>query len=51
MDFIRVRTHPTFLTTLISKYDYGPVKLPGLSRNGPQINYQPETTAYKSRLR
>ena len=30
-----VRTHPTFLETLISKYDFGPVKLPGLSRNGP----------------
>ena len=31
-----VRTHPTFLETLISKYDIRPVKLPGLSRNGPQ---------------
>ena len=33
-----VRTHPTFLETLISKSDFGPVKpfLPGLSRNGPQ---------------
>ena len=30
-----VRTHPTFLETLISRYDYGPVKLPGLSRNEP----------------
>ena len=29
------RTHPTFLETLIQKYDSGPVKLPGLSRNGP----------------
>ena len=27
---------PTLLETLISKYDFGPVKLPGLSRNGPQ---------------
>ena len=27
--------HPTFLDTLISKYDFGLVKLPGLSRNGP----------------
>ena len=29
------RTHPTFLETLIQKYDSGPVKLPGLPRNGP----------------
>ena len=34
MDFIEVRTHSTFLETLISKYDFWPVKLPGLSRNG-----------------
>ena len=33
---LEVRTHPTFLETLISKYDSGPVKLPGLWRNGPQ---------------
>ena len=32
-----VRTHPTFLETLISKYDFGPVKLPGLSRDGPLV--------------
>ena len=32
MDFI----HPTFLKTLISKYDFGPVNLPGFSRNRPQ---------------
>ena len=30
------RTRPSFLETLISKSDFGPVKLPGLSRNGPQ---------------
>ena len=30
---LEVRTHPTFLETLISKYDF--VKLPGPSRNGP----------------
>ena len=30
---VEVRTHPTFLETLISKYDFGPVRLPGLSRN------------------
>ena len=29
---LEVRTHPTFLETLISKYDFGPVKLPGLSK-------------------
>ena len=33
---LMVRTHPTFLETLISKYHFGPVKLPGLSRNGLQ---------------
>ena len=33
---LEVRTHPTILENLISKYDFGPVKLPGLSRNGPQ---------------
>ena len=33
---LEVKTHPTFLENLISKYDFGPVKLPGLSRNGPQ---------------
>ena len=32
---LEVRTHPTFLETLFSKYDFGPVKLPGLSRNRP----------------
>ena len=32
---LEVRTHPTFLETSISKYDTGPVNLPGLSRNGP----------------
>ena len=36
MDFIRGQDTPYFLETLISKYDFGPVKLPGLSRNGPQ---------------
>ena len=33
---LEVRTHPTFRENLISKYDFGPVKLPGVSRNGPQ---------------
>ena len=32
-----VRTQPTFLETLISKSDSGPVKSPGLSRNGPRV--------------
>ena len=32
---LQVRTHPTFLGNLISKYDFGPVKLTGRSRNGP----------------
>ena len=36
-----VRTHcSTFLGTLISKYDFGPVKLPGLSRNGPLVLFR-----------
>ena len=33
---LEVTKHPTFLETLMSKYDFGPVKLPGLSRNGPE---------------
>ena len=33
---LEFRTQPTFLEILISKSDFGPVKLPGLSRNGPQ---------------
>ena len=32
-----VRTYPTFLETSILKYYFGPVKLPGLSRNGPRV--------------
>ena len=35
MALLEVRTRPTFLETLISKYDFGPVKLLVLSRNGP----------------
>ena len=35
---LEVRTHAYFLETLISKYDFGPVKLPGLSGNGPQFS-------------
>ena len=33
---LEVRRHLTFLETLISTYDFGPVKLPSLSRNGSQ---------------
>ena len=37
MDFIRGQKSTLFFfESLISKYDTGPVKLPGLSRNGPQ---------------
>ena len=35
---VEVRTPHTFLENLISKYDTGPVKLPGLSRNCPLIH-------------
>ena len=34
---VEVRTLPTFPETSILKYDFGPVKLPGLSRNGPLV--------------
>ena len=34
---LEARTHLTLLETLISKFDFGPVKLPGLSRNGLQM--------------
>ena len=34
-----VRTHSTLLETLILKYDFGLVKLPGLSRNRPQNSH------------
>ena len=34
---LEVRTHPTFLENFISKYDFGPVKFTGLSRNGPLV--------------
>ena len=40
---LEVRTQHTFLETLISKCDTGPVKLPGLSRNGPQEIYEVST--------
>jgi len=32
---LEVTAHPTFPDTSISKYDFWPVKLPGISRNGP----------------
>ena len=34
---LEVITDPIFLESLISKYGFGPVKLPGRPRNGPQI--------------
>ena len=34
---LEVRTHPTFLENLISKHDFGPVKLTGLSRNARPV--------------
>ena len=37
---LEVRTHPSFLEALISKSDSVPIKLPGLSRNGPQGSNQ-----------
>ena len=36
---LEVRTQHTFLENLISKYDTGPVNLPDLSRNGPQVSF------------
>ena len=36
---LEVRTHSAFLETLISKYDFVPVKLRGLWRNGPPKPY------------
>ena len=36
---LEVRKQHTFLKNLISKYDTGPVTLPGLSRNGPPVSY------------
>ena len=35
---LEFRTHPTFLEIYIWKSDFGPVKLPGLSRNGPLVS-------------
>ena len=36
MDFIRGQNTSYFFRDFDFKYDFGPVKLPGLSRNGPQ---------------
>ena len=44
--YLEVRTRPTFLETLISKYDFGPGKLPGLSRNGPLARARTRTARY-----
>ena len=35
---LELRTDPTFLQTLISKYDFGCLNLPGRSRNGSQVS-------------
>ena len=52
---LEVRTYSTFLETLISKYDFGTVKVPLLSRNGPRdtsfltlkgVQPQPEIKGY-----
>ena len=49
-DFIRGQNTPGLLVeTLISKFDFGPVKLPGLSRNGAQASkmlYKPPGAVY-----
>ena len=41
---LEVTTHPTFLENLMSKYYFGPVKLPGLSRNGPLVHVTSDWT-------
>ena len=48
INFIRGQNTPTFLETLISKYDSGPVKLPGLSRNEPKNWHVAQTRAYRT---
>ena len=45
-----VRTHLIFLETLISKCDFGPVELPGLSRNKPQGRVLPMPVDFLSLL-
>ena len=46
---LEVRAHPTFLETLISKYDIGPIKLLELSRNRPQASYMYNVVLNKSK--
>ena len=46
---LEARTHPSFLETLILKYDFGLVKLPGLSRNGPQGSFLEAPGNYRAR--
>ena len=48
---LEVRTHPSFLETLISKEDTGPVNLPVLSRNGPKVSSLRRQITWKSWLR
>ena len=43
---LEVRTQHTFLDNLISKYDTGPVKLPGPSRNGPLVVQKVDNATY-----
>ena len=49
---LEVRIRPTFLETLISKYDFGPVKLPGLSpKRAPGVehtNHEPPRVIFNN---
>ena len=36
---LEAKTRHIFLDTLNSKHDFGPVKLSGLSKNGPPVSY------------
>ena len=48
---LEVRTHPTFLETLISKSDSGLIKLLGLSRDGRLVSDGSQVTRVTSLLR
>ena len=48
---LEVRTHSTFLETLISKSDSGLIKLLGLSRDGRLVSDGSEVTRVTSLLR
>ena len=47
---LEFRTHPTFLEILISKSDFGPVKLPGLPRNRPLVLFESPLHSFKGVL-